>query len=460
MNVMYKLNSNEAKSALKVVFQIMVHGFDAFLVGGCVRDLVLGKTPKDFDVATNMPVEDLSNLFSCHDIGKSKDFGIVVVNVDGFSFEVANFRVDGEYSDSRRPDYVTLAKSLKEDVMRRDFTVNALALGVNGNVVDYVGGLEDLKSGVLRTVGNPYDRFNEDPLRVVRAVRFAGMNGFRLDDETKDAMSSFKGKVNVSVERVKDELVKMASGTGKQLSNCVRVMDEVGLLDYLLPEVYKMKLFPENEKWHPEAHVYGNGMVFDHVMSALKTVEDEDYLVNLGVLFHDLGKPHSYSFDYEKGNRYHGHADESARVVESLCKRLKFSNDETTSLVYAAKEHMNLHKAHKMKKSSMVRHFKDENFELLVKVVKADDSCRLHMFDEEEYLSNVDTVRSVLNTYKENSTNKTKLVSGNLVMEVTDASPGKVVGQVIEEVTNFLLDEEYYCVVKKIKEVYGRLNDV
>ncbi|HQM99832.1 MAG TPA: CCA tRNA nucleotidyltransferase, partial [Candidatus Hydrogenedentes bacterium] len=193
--------------ALDIIKKISHYRYKAFIVGGAVRDHVLGMDPKDVDIATNMPMQVIGDLWRCYDIGKSKDFGIVVIAAEGHHFEVAQFRTDGDYKDGRRPESIQVASSLKEDVSRRDFTINALGMNAAGEIVDFVGGRADLEVRVIRTVGSPSARFSEDYLRMLRAVRFAARFGFVLEEETEAAIRQHASRIsNLAVERIREEL--------------------------------------------------------------------------------------------------------------------------------------------------------------------------------------------------------------------------------------------------------------
>lgn len=254
---MYLNRNPELKTAVKILSQIEKKGYKAYLVGGCVRDVILGIDPHDVDIATNMPLGELEELYKTHDIGKSKTFGIVVVNVGGYSFEVANFRKDGKYQDGRRPDKITISASFEKDAERRDFTINAMGIDKEGNIIDYFDGRRDIQDKVLKTVGDPKKRFSEDYLRMMRLGRFSAKLNLTIDKPTKKAAQRLSKNIkDLSSERIKEELFKAASLGGKKFARYLEILDELKLLRYILPSVLNLKYFKQNLKHHPEGHGY------------------------------------------------------------------------------------------------------------------------------------------------------------------------------------------------------------
>lgn len=251
------LDSNpDLKNAIDLCKEIeaLEPNAEALVVGGSVRDILLKKNPKDVDIATNVDIDKIEKSFKAVDIGKSKDFGIVSVQYNGGIYEIAHYREDkfeGK-TDSRHPTGVDLNVSFKEDSARRDITINSLGLSTAGDVIDYQGGLEDIKNGVIKAVGKPKDRFIEDSLRMVRVLRFMARFGFTLDPETKQAIIELKDTIkNVSPERIREELFKSAS-SGKALANYIEHLKEVGLLKLILPEIDVMSDFKHEVESHPE----------------------------------------------------------------------------------------------------------------------------------------------------------------------------------------------------------------
>jgi tRNA nucleotidyltransferase (CCA-adding enzyme) len=226
----------------------------ALMVGGVVRDLVMGNSNvHDVDIACNAPLAKLEAKYQTHDIGKSKDFGIVTIRFEGHDFEVANFRTESGYSDNRRPDNVEIVNDFESDSKRRDFSMNAMGLNSQGDIVDYNGGIEDIHNKVIRAVGDAKSRFTEDALRLMRAIRFASKFGFEIETETEKAIKDLAFTIkNLSTERVRDELFKTAELGGKALAFYIRKLDKVGLLERILPEIKELQKFKHPHIHHPE----------------------------------------------------------------------------------------------------------------------------------------------------------------------------------------------------------------
>ena len=461
MNVADQIAKNQmALSGLKIVSVFKALGYEACIVGGCVRDIILGLAPKAIDIATNAPMEIIERAFECHDIGKSKDFGIVVARVDNFDFEIAQFRTDGEYSDGRHPDGVLIADSFQEDCKRRDFTINALGIDMFGHVIDHVHGIEDIEAGIIRTVGDPVERFNEDHLRMLRAVRFSARLGFKIEDSTFAAIRTLRQNVDlVAKERVKDELFKMASCDGVKFAETIKLLDRCRLLEVILPEVKQLQEVQEEPRFHPEAYLEGDGTSFDHTLAAVRQNVWADSLVNLAVLFHDLGKGVTHELDKgrypEYRHRFHNHDVKGGHIAGEVADRLTFSGDEKEVVVFCARSHMSIFHCKKMKKSTAAKYATHELFPYLKQVMYCDDSCRIGKFNSEKFLETIKLVEQIGRDFKGFKTNnKVKLVDGRVVMELTGMKPSPKLGEVIDTVTERFLDSEtFVCLRKLIKDV-------
>lgn len=454
------------KVGREIIVTLEEKGFKAFFVGGCVRDLILGIEPNDIDISTNAPIELVDDLFDTHNIGRSKDFGIVVVNHKGLSFEVAQFRVDSKESDGRKPNEVFPTDSFQEDVKRRDFTINALGLDKFGRVIDYVHGIEDLENGILRTVGDPVERFEEDHLRMLRAVRFSARFGFKIENETFSAIRMMRQKiVKISPERVRAELHKMADNVGRKFVESIELLDHTKLLEVILPEVKALQDVQESVIYHPEAYDNGNdGTTFCHVMEAIKQNTKKDSLINLSILFHDLGKAVTHTMEYREKmgqfmHRFTGHGEAGIPIIEDMCVRLKFTNYEKDVFTYISKNHMVLFHCRKMKKSTMVKHGGHEFFHILKEVMFCDDSCRVDLFDEDDFFNKIKLVEDTVDEFRHfNVNNDVKIVSGKDVMELTGLKPSPVIGGIIKEVSQRYLDGDgFVCMKRLILEVAGEM---
>jgi len=438
---MYIQELPQLKAAVDLLHQINKLGYKAFIVGGAVRDIVMGSAFHDIDIATNAPIDVLEKSFKTHDIGKSKSFGIVVVNYGGQTMEVAQFRQDGKYSDGRRPDKIKISGTFEEDAARRDFTINAMGINAEGEIVDYFDGQKDVKNKVLRTVGNPRERFGEDYLRMMRLPRFAARMGFNIDKDTEKAVKKLSSNIkDLAPERIRDELIKAASLSGDKFANYIILLDKLKLLKYILPEIMNLKWFKENLKHHPETRGKG-GTVYAHVIEALKKSRTSDPIKNLAILLHDIGK--GVTLTHEQGlPRYLEHAKASMDLVNQIADRLKMSNQERESLIFAVGNHMKFHDILSMKASKIAKLVSDDNWDVLVAVAHADETSRGEAFMYAgEFEKIVDKAIEIKDKFGMKVVNKQlKLVDGKHVMDLTGYSPGKKIGEIIRKVTEEIMD--------------------
>lgn len=456
----YIRRNKELQKAIDILFKINKAKYKAYIVGGSVRDIILGNLkPHDVDIATNMPMDQLNKMFKTYNIGKSKDFGIVVVKHGGFDFEVAQFRTDGTYFDGRRPESVTITGKFKDDVERRDFTINAMGINAKGEIVDYFDGKRDIKDRVLKTVGDPFKRFGEDYLRMMRLARFASKLDFEVDKETQKAAQKLAHNITgLPPERLKDELMKSASQSGEKFAKYIIQLDKLKLLKHILPEIVNLKWYRENLQHHPETRGEG-GTVFSHVMAALKKSDSANPIKNLAILLHDVGK--GVTFSQEKGlPRYLRHAQKSVELVNAIADRLKMSNKEKEALVFAVGNHMKFHDILNMKPSKVAELVSNDNWDVLVAVGKADEYARGYIFKHKgEFEKIVDKAVKVKEKFGVKQVNKqVKLVDGKDVMRLTGLKPGPKVGEVITKVTAWIMDndiEDKEQIEKKIIELGG-----
>lgn len=439
----YVRDNKELSAGVKVLQIINKAGYKAYIVGGSVRDIVLGQKAKDVDIAANAPMDFLERSFKTYNIGQSKDFGIVVVRQGAFSFEVAQFRQDGKYKDGRRPESVKISGEFQDDASRRDFTFNAMGINAKGEILDYFDGKKDLQNKILRTVGDPRQRFGEDYLRMLRAPRFASRLGFEIEKSTEKAIKKLSTNIkDLAPERVYDELIKAASQTGDKFADYILLLDKLKLLKFILPEVVNLKWYRENLKHHPETRGSG-GTVYSHVLSALRKSNTADPIKNLAILLHDIGK--GVTFSQKEGlPQYLGHAHASVELSQSIADRLKMSNKDRDSLIFAVGNHMKFHNLLNMRASKIAKLVNDDNWDVLLAVARADEFARGEVFTHKgEFEKIVDKAIKIKNKYGMNQVNKTlKIVSGNRVMELTGLKPGKKVGEIIRKVTETILDKD------------------
>jgi poly(A) polymerase len=411
--------------AISVIRTLRERGHKAYLVGGCVRDLLLGREPADYDVTTEAVPEEVMRIFpETYAVGVQ--FGVVLVPApprDAASnvsteeperrdvtcygsakanvVEVATFRCDIGYSDGRHPDEVRFSKDPREDVERRDFTINGLLLDpITNEVLDYVGGRKDLDAGIIRTIGDPERRFAEDKLRMLRAVRFAARFGYTIAPKTFEAIRKLASQIHqVSRERVRDELSKMLiEGHARQ---AFLLLDESGLLQEVLPEIAAMKGVEQPPQFHPE------GDVFVHTLLLLdKLPHPCPVTLAWGALLHDVGKPSTFRIAPDR-IRFDGHVDVGVKMAEELCERLRFSNDDTDQILALVDHHMRF--AH-------VQQMKESTFKRFVRMPRFDEHLELHRMDclsSHGNLTSYDFTREKMNAIPAAAMRPTPLITGD-----------------------------------------------
>ena len=376
-------SSPQSRTAIEIIRTLRAAGHDAYLAGGCVRDLLLGRDPQDYDVATSATPDIVLAMFP-RTFAVGAHFGVVLVAsetggdcedgsvTERCVTEVATFRNDGVYSDGRHPDEVRYTKTAAEDVQRRDFTINGLLLDpIPGNgsldallidpaklraaVLDHVGGLDDLDARVIRAIGRPEKRFEEDQLRLLRAVRFAARFGFEIEQATLAAIRKLAARIHaVSRERVREELTRML--TEGHARRAFELLDETDLLVQALPEVSRMKGVQQPPQFHPE------GDVWVHTLMLLEQLEPGcSMTLAWGALLHDVGKPPTYREAPDR-IRFDGHVEVGVAIAADICRHFRFSNDETRQILALVDNHMRFADAPRMKASTLKRFFRLNNF--------------------------------------------------------------------------------------------------
>src|SRR3989344_2508393 len=358
---------------IKVIKDLQNASFEAYAVGGCVRDILLGVEPKDWDIATSAKPEEIQKVFP-KNFYENK-FGTVTVLENGVEIQVATYRIDVKYSDKRHPDSVKFTASLKEDLARRDFTVNAMALEVQSpkskvqsyEIIDPFGGQEDLKNKIIRTVGDPKERFGEDALRLMRAIRFASQLDFLIEEKTFLSIKNFSSLISfISQERVRDEFIKTIMTDNAH--NGIELMRETGILKIILPEL--MEGYQVTQNLH---HIYD---VYEHNLRALKYAVEQKFSlqVRLTALFHDIGKPRTKHGDGERATFY-SHDVVGARIAKKVMERMKFSRQDIDLVVLLVRYHLFYYNVDEVTPSSVRRLIKNVGLENM------DDLINLRMAD-------------------------------------------------------------------------------
>ena len=362
LDLLKNLEPELLRGATRITSKLREADHEAYIAGGAVRDLMLGRSVGDLDVATSALPEAVESLFPVT-IPVGKQFGVVIVVENGINYEVATFRAEGDYSDGRRPDRVEFVDACT-DVRRRDFTVNGLLLDpFCEEILDYCEGRKDLEAKVIRTIGKPADRFGEDKLRLIRAVRFAGQLGFQIEPQTWEELKNQAGDIEqVSHERVRDELLKML--TAEHADRGLHLLLESGLMVVILPEVAAMVGVEQPPQFHPE------GDVWVHTCLMFTLVSNPSPTLALGILLHDVGKPPT--FRVRERIRFDGHAEVGADLTATICRRLRVSNQQLGSVVELVRQHLRFMHVQQMRESKLKRFLRQESF---------DEHLELHRVD-------------------------------------------------------------------------------
>ena len=362
-----KFKINIPADANELIHTLQNNGHSAYIVGGCVRDSILGRTPHDYDICTSATPSEMLEIFKDKKIIETGlQHGTVTVVVNGEPYEITTYRIDGIYSDNRRPDTVTFTDKLVEDLRRRDFTINAMAYNDEEGLIDPFNGMEDIKYKKISCVGRAEDRFGEDALRILRAIRFAAQLEFAIMHGTDwEIHKQYKNLENISIERINSEFCKIASSD----DFCVELLLYKDVFSLFIPELKDMFDFPQNNPWH----IWD---VFGHTIHAVEYCDSDDLVVRLAVFFHDFGKPHSYQ-DGEDGIRhFKGHGKVSADMTDSIMKRLRFDNETRNNVVELVYYHDATFEVGKKYVKRWLNKIGEKQFRRLLQVKKADNKAQ------------------------------------------------------------------------------------
>lgn len=416
------------RTAKKIVQKLNKSGFKAYFAGGAVRDMLMGKEPKDIDIATNAKPEQIEKILT-KTVPIGKKFGVILVLEKGHEFEVATFRSDAGYSDGRRPDYV-IYTSAKQDALRRDFTINGMFFDpISKKVIDYVGGTSDLNNRIIRFIGNADARIKEDNLRMLRAIRFKNVLGFECEKETWQAIcKNAKLIKNVSGERIRDELNKMFDGPWR--SNALEDLEKTKILKYILPELWNCKGVEQPKNYHAE------GDVFVHSLGAVKTLKKTAPLFLVwATLLHDIGKKDTFRLAKDR-IRFSGHAFKSVELAGDVFMRLKFSRIEQEIIAWLIESHMMMLDFFKMREAKRKKWLLDPRIKWLLELHKSDALGSLP-----QNLEIYNKLREQIKKDKKELKKIPKpLLSGLDLIKNFNLKPGKKIGIILEKVHDLQIE--------------------
>lgn len=433
-----------------ILNKLVLSGFEAYFVGGCVRDTLLGRVPKDIDIATNALPDQVEALFE-KTIPTGKDYGTITVLEEGEAFEVTTFRLESDY-DGRRPKTVAFAKELKEDLQRRDFTINAMAMSPEGKIMDYFNGTEDLKNGILRFVGNPLERIREDKIRILRYVRFMCEYNLKEPFTNEAELEAIKDVdiSNLSAERIREEFNKILLSSFPKEG--LLKLDELGLLAQIFPELTNCKGFLQHHPAHSDD-------VFEHTLKVLKNASDlwpyakinsnetqykdphEVLLLRLSALCHDLGKIHTLTFDSEGIGHFYGHQKVSAELAVNFMKGLKYANKEIDIVELLVLHHMRMYESlSRPSARRLLSKIGESHLEMFFMLQRADTTACLG--DRQEHLHQIETMEGLCK----------EILAENLAFSLKDLKingrdllnmgmEGPVIGETLKKVLEEVISE-------------------
>lgn len=420
------------KDVLFILNKLNEEGFEAYIVGGCVRDKLLGLIPHDYDITTSAEPQEIKRIFKdFKTILIGEEFGTIGILIDETLYEVTTFRIDGKYKNFRKPENVIFSKNLVEDLKRRDFTINAMAMDSKGELYDPFGGKNDLEDKVLRAVGRPNERLKEDAIRILRAIRFAGRLNLYIDDELFDAIS-FERKLlkKISPERIFDEFSKMI--TSDRPSYYLLLMEETGVLDVIFPELKRTVGFSQFSPYHDKT-------LFDHLICVMDEVKP-DLALRLAALFHDISKVDTLTIGEDGRGHFYGHEILGADLVSEILKRLRVSNKIIDKVKILILDHMKVHS--EMTDKALRRQIKRvgrENVLDLYDLLIADCKCTRIDRDASFIINRKNRVKELLDE-KEMKTEKFLEIDGNDI-KALGFNEGKIIGKILKDLENLVLDD-------------------
>lgn len=426
--------------AVQIVQTLQKHGYKAFLAGGCVRDMIMGKESFDYDIATDAMPHDVIRIFQ-KTIPVGIQFGVVIVVKEGHNFEVATFRTEDSYSDGRHPDRISFSTP-ENDVKRRDFTINGLLYDpVKDEILDYVGGRKDIEAGIVRTIGDPIERFTEDKLRMIRAARFACRFHFSIHKDTQQAIMQLAPQIHmVSAERIREELEKIITGPNPHIG--IKLLEELHLLQEILPEVSNTRGVQQPENFHPE------GDVFIHTLLALSKMENPSWTLAMGVLLHDIGK--AVTFTVTDRIRFNLHEKVGADMATEICDRLKTSTDDKERIRWLVLKHLCFKDAQKMRLNKLKRLFAEEGYPELAEL------CRVDALASSGDLSDYDYCQEMFQKLSREEVKPEPLITGHDLIAM-GLQPGPLFKEILTKIEDEQLDGNLTtkeAAIERVKELF------
>ena len=399
------------------------YGFEAFVVGGSVRDLILGKNPNDYDITTNARPEKIEEIFkNFKTISIGKEFGTIVVVQKEGNVEVTSYRIEGEYLDGRRPSEVQFSNNIEEDLSRRDFTINSMAYNEKQGLIDPFNGGSDLKKRIIKTVGDPRERFREDHLRILRGVRFATQLGFKMEDEVYTASKAMSHLLShISAERIREELFKILLSS--KPSYGIRLMNDLGILNIILPELKATVGFEQHNPYHDKD-------VFDHTLCVLDGVSDV-LEIRLAALFHDIGKPNTFTIDEKGIGHFYDHDKIGVKITKDILTRLKCSNNLIKDVLLLIGDHMTKSKDMKDKGlKKLISRVGEERIFHLIELQKSDRMCTNRFADGDLFEVRIKDIIRILDNKQAYEKNHLEIDGYDIINLGYDR--GKIVGDILD----------------------------
>ncbi len=435
---------NIISDELMDLFNILNSSYESYFVGGAVRDMILGYSINDYDIttlATPDEIRETLHMYKTIDIGGS--LGTVLARTENFSVDITPFRIEGEYKNYRKPEEVIFSKDVRDDIKRRDFTINAILY--NGEFIDYVGGIEDLKNKIIRAIGDPEERIKEDALRILRAVRFASKYDFEIEEGLKSAIISNVSLLkNISYERIRDEFVKILLDKNVKLG--INLLKELHILDIILPEIVETYDYDQNSKYH-------ENNLYDHIVNVVG-YSPEVLEIRLAALLHDLGKPSTFSMGEDGVAHYYGHEEESSEIARNVLRRFKFSNEIIKNVRILIENHMTFQSVMTDRAlRRQIRKVGSDNILNLYDFMVADRLGTMKSRSADDIFKRRDRVVELL---KEPISKPKFLNFGGSDLIEMGFTPGPEFKKILNELTELVLDDPSLNTNEKLRQIVER----